>query len=412
MPRKKSATPRALKKKAGIPSISESLASEPEVKGEIEDFDGRLVPSPRFYRTIALSFLGITVLLVIFVILFTSGKAAISLTLKPQTVKADTKLAVAGKAGPNQMAGLVAGVSVKNEKTFSPSGGTEVPAVASGQVVIYNKTKSNQPLVATTRLLSPEKVLFRLKNSVTVPAGGQITAAVYADKPGAAGEIGPAKFTIPGLLEIKQKDIYAESQSRMTGGVRHLAAITSADLQRAEESLLDELQAAGASQLTKAAQTSSSIFSASVFTYRKGSFKTDAKVGAVVDSFKVSGEIETVAAFYNPADLRQLLLTGLQENLAENQQLNDNAAAPAIQISQYDLAAKSAELKVTQEFLVKASYSDDLLDKTKILGQPKDAVLAYLKSLPWVDKAELKTRPSWLKKVPKEAGKVQIKVSE
>lgn len=412
MPRKKSTTPRAKKKKIQEPPVLESLSTEPEVSGEIESFDNRLCPSPRFYRTIALSFLGITLLLVIFVILFTTGKASLSLTLKPQTIKADTNLNVAEKVGHNQIAGLVSAVIVKSEKTFSPSGGTEVPATATGRVILYNKTKASQPLVATTRLLSPEKILFRLKNSVAVPANGQITAEVYADKPGIAGEIGPTKFTIPGLAEIKQKDIYAESQTKMVGGVKHLAAITQADLQKAEESLMSDLRQAGEVQLTDSIKATSSLLTGSIFTSSKNSVKTEAKVGTVVDSFKMSGEIQVVGVFYNPADLRQLLLLQLQETLSAGQELSDNLTTPVIQITKSDLSAKSAELRVTQEFLVKVNYSDDLLNKTKLLGQTKDSALEYLKSQPWVDKVEIKMRPSWLKKIPREASKVEIKVSE
>ena len=406
MPRKKTTSSQVAKK------ATEEILAPAKVREETDYPSNDFNPSPHFYRVIALTFLGITLLLVILVIFFLGGKASISLNLKPQTVKADTNLVVAAAAQGKQAAGLVLATVVKGEKNVSPSGGNEIPAPAVGQVIIYNKTSATQPLVATTRLLSPEKALFRLKNSVIVPANDQVMAEVYADKPGQAGEIGPTKFTIPGLAEIKQKDIYAESKVKFSGGVKRLAAITNADLKAAEESLVAELYNQGQTQLINQAKTSSANFSANLFTYVKNSIQTEAKVGAVADNFKMAGEIQVVGVFYNPIDLRNLLSAGVEENLSNNQELSGPAAAPSIQINKYDLTAKTADLRVIQEFLVKTSFTDEALDKTKLLGQPKADALAYLTGLSWVDKVEIKTQPSWLKKIPSEASKVEIKVSE
>lgn len=410
-PRKKSAAPRARKNKES--SVLEDVFpmrvdSAEEVSAPEEGFN----PSPRFYRIIATTFLIATILLVIFVVFLTGGKATISLKLKPQTVKANTNLAVVAKPASGQVGGVVLGTVVSGEKIFSPSGGTEIPAAATGEVILYNKTNSAQPLVATTRLLSPAGVLFRLTKSTNVPANGQIKAAVYADKSGAAGEIGPTKFTIPGLSEIKQKDIYAESKTKMSGGVKHISALTEADLKAAEESLVADLYSTGQSKLVNMAKTSSSVYAASLFTYVKNAVKTDAKIGAVSDSFKMTGEIQVVGVFYNPADLRDILLKQVEENLSVGEQLSGNSAAPSIQISKYDLGAGTADLRVAQEFLVKAAYSDDLLDKSKLLGESKEAAIEYLKGFPWVDSADISVKPAWSKKLPREASKIEIKVSE
>jgi hypothetical protein len=410
-PRKKFASPRAKKNKEA--SILEDVFpirvdSAEEVSAPEDGFS----PSPKFYKVIATTFLIATILLVIFVVFLTGGKATISLKLKPQTVKANTNLMVVEKPASGQVGGLVLGTVIVGEKTFSPSGGTEIPGSAVGEVILYNKTNSAQTLIATTRLLSPNGVLFRLTKSTNVPANGQIKAAVYADKPGKEGEIGPTKFTIPGLSEIKQKDIYAESKTKMSGGVKHISALTDADLKSAEEALVADLYSTGQGKLVNMAKATSSVYASSLFTYVKNSVKTDAKVGAVSDSFKMIGEIQVVGVFYNPADLRDLLLKQVEENLSAGEQLSNSAIAPTIQINKYDLTAGTADLRVAQEFLVKAAYSDDLLDKSKLLGQSKNVAIEYLKSFSWVDSAEISTKPAWSKTLPREASKIEIKVSE
>ncbi len=410
-PRKKSVSPRAKKnKEASI--LEDVFPVRVDSAEEVSAPDDGFSPSPKFYRVIATTFLIATVLLVIFVVFLTGGKATISLKLKPQTVKANTNLMVMEKPASGQVGGLALGIVVAGEKIFSPSGGAEVPGSATGEVILYNKTNSAQTLIATTRLLSPDGVLFRLTKSTNVPANGQIKAVVYADKPGKEGEIGPTKFTIPGLSEIKQKDIYAESKIKMSGGVKHISALTEADLKSAEEALVADLYSTGQSKLVNLAKATSSVYAASLFTYVKNSVKTDAKVGAVSDSFKMTGEIQVVGVFYNPTDLRDILLKQVEENLSAGEQLSGNSVAPSIQVSKYDLGARTADLRVAQEFLVKAAYSDDLLDKSKLLGQTKDAAIEYLKSFSWVDSADITTKPVWSKTLPREASKIEIKVSE
>lgn len=101
-----------------------------------------------------------------------------------------------------------------------PPIGTPVDAIAEGVVVITNTTTSDQPLVATTRLLSKEGVLFRLREPVVVPSGGEVEARVYADVAGAAGNAEPTTFTIPGLPLAQQAQVYAASTEAFTGGIR------------------------------------------------------------------------------------------------------------------------------------------------------------------------------------------------
>lgn len=89
---------------------------------------------------------------------------------------------------------------------------------AKGMVEIINESRADQPLVAGTRLLSAQGVLFRLDGRVTVPSGGRETVAVTADALGAAGDVPAGRFTIPGLPASAQKLIYGESQVAMIGG--------------------------------------------------------------------------------------------------------------------------------------------------------------------------------------------------
>ena len=67
--------------------------------------------------------------------------------------------------------------------------------------------------MATTRLLTPDNILFRIKKGITVPANGEIEVNIYPDDENFKDIVKPTKFTIPGLSEKLQKIIYAESRS-------------------------------------------------------------------------------------------------------------------------------------------------------------------------------------------------------
>ena len=98
----------------------------------------------------------------------------------------------------NGLAGVVNSLDLTYKKTYPATGEEIIGQEVVGEVIIINNYTKNQPLVATTRLLSPDGKLYRLKETVNVPAGGTVKAAVYADEPKEEMAIGPAcriKFT-------------------------------------------------------------------------------------------------------------------------------------------------------------------------------------------------------------------------
>jgi hypothetical protein len=110
-------------------------------------------------------------------------------------------------------------------------------AFSSGKVNIVNTTPRSFTFVATTRLMSKEGILFRLKSQTIIPPNGTVTADVVADVAGASGDIGPTTFILPGLSGDVQKQVYAESVAAMTGGSGVVKAVSEADISRAKANL-------------------------------------------------------------------------------------------------------------------------------------------------------------------------------
>lgn len=126
---------------------------------------------------------------------------------------------------------------------------------AEGDVTIYNNFSSDsQKLIKGTRLSTTDGKIFKLLDAVTVPGKsggtpGSLKVHVQADLDGMEYNIGPTKFTFPGLkASPKYKDFYAESTDTMRGGSSgNLVDVSDADYQKAvtdmKQKLADDVKA-------------------------------------------------------------------------------------------------------------------------------------------------------------------------
>ena len=133
------------------------------------------------------------------------------------------------------------------EKTVKATGEEKVERKSQGRIIIYNNFSAQpQKLVATTRFQTPEGLIFRLINPVTIPGrevkdgktvAGNIEVIVEADKPGVSYNIGLKDFTIPGFKgDPKFTQIYARSKTEMTGGFSGMQKIVSKETMTQVES--------------------------------------------------------------------------------------------------------------------------------------------------------------------------------
>jgi len=116
--------------------------------------------------------------------------------------------------------------------TVEKTAGLPVPAEstetvnepAQGTIIVMNKQPEAQPLIKNTRFETPNGLIYRIPDSITVPAGsasdpGELEVTVYADAAGDSYNQGPTTFTVPGLAGSTAFDLVtARSEGPMTGG--------------------------------------------------------------------------------------------------------------------------------------------------------------------------------------------------
>lgn len=163
----------------------------------------------------------------------------------PATASVVVLLAADAKAAGDKpvVATRIIETDVSAKDTFPATGETSSAAgKSSGYAIIVNTTSKAYAFVATTRLLSKDGVLFRMKAGSPIPANGEVKVAVAADQAGPAGDIGPTTFTIPGLPPFLQKDIYAKSETAMTGGGGKGKGVSAEDIAAAKATLTEKLK--------------------------------------------------------------------------------------------------------------------------------------------------------------------------
>ncbi len=348
----------------------------------------------RFYKYIALTFLIVTIVLLGVIVSLSSKRAVITITASQEQVEVKEILNIG--AVESAVAGKVETAVVSLEKTFQPQAGREEPAVATGRVTLHNEEDYNQPLVATTRLLTAEGILFRLKERAAVPAKGTAVAEVYADKAGKESEIGPSRFTIPGLSADKQAVIYATSEKPMAGGWKKIGILGESDWQKGEKELLAEIEKIGKEKLTALQPDFSAVYK-----LIDPEITSKQKIGEEAGEFTLSGQATVVGVFYNSVEVKNLMAKELNKRVvSEDELLTIDNPEPTVNLESYEASSTIAIVNVSASGLVSLNPESGQFAKSLFFGKNKEEVRRYLLSLDHVQGVEVKFTPAWMRSVP------------
>ncbi len=370
----------------------------------------KLAPEPpvRFYRTIAVTFLVVTLVLLGVIIFFTSKKASVVIVAKTDNKNVNLMINVGERKSPDlSVLGLVTTTKFTFTQKYSPTGNKTTDGLAGGEVTIVNDTNAPQTLVKTTRLLSAAGVLFRLSNQVIVPAKGQIVTDVYADQSGATGNIEPSKFTIPGLNEEKQKVVYATSDKPMVGGIRTIGILSAEDIKSAKADFAAKIK----DEVEKTLVPVGSYNQKLIFVPDSGDVVVDKEIGQEVSEFSISGTIDVVIVYYNSEDLKNLLSKEVANRVdATSEKALSISKDSQVTLASYDLAKQTAQLSVYQDVLVTLDVNAEKLAVNNFFGKKKDEIERYVFGLGHVVGVDVKFSPRWIRTAPSVPDKVQVVV--
>ena len=383
---------------------------EPEDEHVYSDHLGRSVS---LYRKIAYFFVALVAALLVFIFFFSVVKTTITLIPDQERVQNNLVFDVFDKdvsgAGEKAIKGIVKKIELEEAKVYQASGKKIIGEEAVGMVTIYNNYTKNQPLVATTRLLSADNKLFRIKETVNVPAGGSIDVAIYADEASPEMEIGPSKFTIPGLWAGLQNQIYAESKEAIVYQKKTQGIITREDIDNAILDLKQDLITKAEAQLIDGKEYSEIIYNVDDNSIES---TTDGKIDEEKDSFEVKIKASVVAVAFNGAQALELAKQKLNNSVSANEEILSFDEKIVYALTSFDLQQGSASINATFEGKVTLKENSEIINKNKIVGLKKEQLEVYLGSLPGIAGYEVKFYPSFIKKVPKLVDRIEILIKK
>ncbi|MBI4407720.1 MAG: baseplate J/gp47 family protein [Candidatus Kerfeldbacteria bacterium] len=336
----------------------------------------------RYFSPILVVFVCVVVLLVLAVVYVAFSKTTVAITLKAIPARIPFQYS-ADDVGVEPVV-----VPINHSFTFTDyEASTSTDAIARGTVTLVNDYSVAQPLVRTTRLLSKSGVLFHTDDTVTVPAGGSIDVAVYADQPGSSGNIAADTFEIVALSSSLKEQIYATSTDPMTGGVIKKVQLTDeiiAEAKVAAQTAAEET----AQQTVVETLEQSSAFDANNLVITITDQMVNGSVGEEVEVVTVQST--GVATYVSLTDT--LLHDAL---VADDQPITTDATIT------YTIATDGSELVVSGEASgAQLEPSLDFVDAAALTGKTEQQVQDYLADFEQVEAVTVQFVPFWSDRTP------------
>ncbi len=294
---------------------------------------------------------------------------------------------------------------------------------ARGTVTIYNTySAAPQKLVATTRLLTKDGVLFRLVDSVVVPGmkkvdgkmvPGEVTAAVIADKPGEEYNIGPSEFSIPGFKgSPRYGKFYAKSTQPMIGGSTkggEKRVVTADDLARAKKETEDAARAALMEALRADAAAQGKKVLDEMVRVEIVSSGTQVVEGVAASSFDYTVKVRAQAMVFSENDVVIMLRKALEEKVKDRDVKQEDLVvkyAPALA----DFEKRRAELTVRATARLVAQVDTAAVARA-LTGKRQDELDAALRSFVGIDAAEIRYGfGAFLNRLPYYSGSITVEI--
>jgi len=345
------------------------------------------------------------------------------------TVKKGTEIDLKGKLLPGTL--LIKDKEV--EKSFLSTGSEKRVDKATGKITVYNEDNSPHNFVPNTRFQTSDGKIFRQPQGsdwVSVPAGskdnpGKVEIKVVADEAGEEYNIGPTKFTLPGLKGTAFfEKVYGKSKEAMKGGFIGEAKVVAKEdvvkatqeMQRLQENLAGEVK----NDILKEIPPSLQFLKDSVIT-TKEKISFDKKVGEIGETFKGKAKVSTHLLKFNEEDVQKIIANIILDRVKEGIEFEEVVSSLEVNYEVVESKIEKCtnvgeeicemEIKFTgKEKVAWKVTADDV--KKAILGEDEQSFEKYIKEdmKGKIERAELKLWPFWVNKIPQKENRVFIQV--
>ncbi len=424
------------------PSLDEPLPTRAKIKFRSNrklptSTFGHIRQKPGSPSTKQSSALGRSGLLIIFIVLafmvlggviyFVLPKATIDLDIKSESFTHQFKLVLADKedlnaAGQNVFKGSFVEVTKELIKTFPATGSENKGNPASGFITIYNYTKTIKGLIPETRFVSPDELVFRIKEEVLISparAGssgslvpGRSRIKVVADTGGEAGNLlVDTKLTIPGLGSTGVDLVFAKSTDPFTGGTDDKVKIVSQeDIELARESISKNVFLDTELELTELVNKKTDLIIPLIQNDVIDSIPSVA-AGAKREAFDLKIQVRSWTLLPDKNQLENIISNTVNNIIPSNRSLTPQTLKGArVVMDNADFLMHTIDFSVEIDGLIVSK-----LDKSEISGSisnrsPADAT-KMIESIPEIMSHKIVVWPFWVKRLPILENNIKINFS-
>lgn len=381
-----------------LKKYSQKLAKNNQILSDVRKREAQESGSQRYF----LIFVILGLLIVAIALYFILPKAIITLKPRTEIINQEIKVFVGDELNyqTNTIPGQEVTLKEKFIRRFNATGSENLSRKARGIILVYNGDK---PLtLIPSRFETSEGLIFLSEKNIKLKVG-VTEIAVVAEKPGKEYNIGPSAFVLPAFRELKSSryaTIYGKSENNMHGGLEQINKIISAEdinnaklelIKEAEEKLRDSL-GSGFSLLEPS--INSEIID----------FSTSLGEGEGAEAFNANLDIKLTSIVFKQEDLKKLVAKNLLLKNADY--LEAIKESLSVQLLQSNSTALNVNAK--QEVYRKIDL-DDLIKN--LAGKNKIETREYLKSLSSIISSQVSFWPFWVKKMPNNHKKINIKIN-
>ncbi len=377
-----------------------------------------IVPKVRAYRKFVYLFFFLVAVLLGAAAYFAFVKVKVIVVPKEDTISNNLIIDIADPAGGGSASGTAANASgtvaleeIASEESYPATGEKIMKEDMQGKVRIVNNYIKNQQLVATTRLLTPDQKLFRIKETVNVPAGGSVDVEIYPDKPGTELGESDIRFTIPGLWAGLQDKIYAESSGKILSEKETVKFIQESDIASATEAIKNVLDA----EAKKAIDAKYSQFDVVLISMDQDSY--DARTAVAADDEAGSFTMKASAGYKVVAFKRDAAMAVINEKLKSSipqtkELMPIDPASVKFGVNDANPAMKTAAVSATFDVRMELKAGTDIVDRSLLVGLSKAQMEEFLRQQADIESFELVFTPSFIKRAPRLVDRITIEVKQ
>jgi len=415
-----------MRKIIDIKPPKEKRETKKEEKEEGEEKREIISPLPRKGHKKGWIFLiSIFFLAIVFVLLGYFSFAKIEIQIKTDDLEFEKELTIDAQVKNLDFSKeVLPGQKTEHEKTISQ----EFPATgklmkekkAEGTIRICNNYDLTQTLVANTRLqppsekflsplTEPEKPWFLTTEKIVVSPGECQEVKVVAHSPGEKYNIGPSKFSIPGLAGTSQYTlIYGESSETMKGGAKsEVLVVSGEDLRKSKDTMGERVREEG-ERLIKENLSESYSFLDGVSKTEILETSFSATSGQEAEKFSCQLKIKAKSIIFLKKDLedfvKNYIISLNPEKTIWSESLEINP-----KLKNFDIEAGKVFLVINTKAKIYTAIEETSFKK-QIAKTPLQEVKIYLKEQPNIEGFKINLFPFWIKTLPENLERINLEI--